>query len=73
MYCPDKTKSNNAEGLITNNVSVSLITSFTRGVLFMSFYGINNSDYHVYSATTDGLITDMPFDQFNGEYCNINI
>lgn len=65
MYCPDKTKSNNAESLITNNVSASLITSFTRSVLFASFCGIHESGYHVYSATTDGLITDMPFDEFN--------
>lgn len=65
MYCPDKTKCNNAESLITNNVSASLITSFTRSVLFSSFYGIHESGYHVYSATTDGLITDMPFDKFN--------
>ena len=65
MYCPDKTKSNNAESLITNNVSASLITSFVRSILFASFYGIYGAGYHVYSATTDGLITDMPFDEFN--------
>ena len=65
MYSPDKTRANNAESLITNNVSASLITSFTRSVLFASFYGIHESGYHVYSATTDGLITDMPFDEFN--------
>ena len=64
MYSPDKTRANNAESLITNNVSASLITSFTRSVLFASFYGIHESGYHVYSATTDGLITDMPFDKF---------
>lgn len=65
MYSPDKTRLNNAESLITNNVSASLITSFVRSVLFASFYGINNAGYNVYSATTDGLITDMPFDEFN--------
>ena len=51
--------------MITNNVSASLITSFTRSVLFASFCGIHESGYHVYSATTDGLITDMPFEEFN--------
>lgn len=65
MYSPDKTRANNAESLITNNVSASLITSFTRSVLFASFCGIHESGYHVYSATTDGLITDMPFEKFN--------
>lgn len=65
MYSPDKTRLNNAECLITNNISASLITSFVRSVLFASFYDISNAGYNVYSATTDGLITDMPFDEFN--------
>ncbi len=65
MYSPNKTRLNNAESLITNNVSAALITSFTRSVLFASFCGIHKSGYHVYSATTDGLITDMPFEEFN--------
>lgn len=65
MYSPNKTRLNNAESLITNNVSASLITSFVRSVLFALFYGINNAGYNVYSATTDGLITDMPFEEFN--------
>ncbi|MGN1479973.1 MAG: hypothetical protein ACI4XH_09410, partial [Acutalibacteraceae bacterium] len=53
------------ESPITNNSSASLITSFVRSVLFSAFYEINQNGYHVYSATTDGFICDMPFDDFN--------
>lgn len=52
------------ESEITNNAAASLITSFVRSVLFAAFDGIDKSGYRVYSATTDGLITDMPFDDF---------
>ena len=53
------------ESVITNNASASLITSFVRSLLFSSFTAIHSHGYKVYSATTDGLITDMPFSEFN--------
>ena len=59
-------KSNkSSESHITNNASASLITSFVRAVLFSAFYEIHQNGYHVYSATTDGFICDMPFEDFN--------
>ncbi len=56
--------SDKRESEITNNASASLLTSLVRSVLFSAFNDIHNNGYTVYSATTDGLITDMPFDLF---------
>ena len=58
-------KDKSSESVITNNASASLITSFVRSLLFSSFTAIHSHGYKVYSATTDGLITDMPFSDFN--------
>ena len=62
MYSGEK--ADYRESDITNNASAALITSFVRSVLFSAFDGIHDSGYHVYSATTDGLITDMPLEEF---------
>lgn len=64
MYRSSTKQSN--ESVITNNVSASLITSFVRAVLVSAFCTIDENGYKVYSATTDGLITDMPLDKFLG-------
>lgn len=57
-------KVDGGESDITNPASATLITSFVRAVLFAAFHDITDAGYKVYSATTDGLITDMPFDVF---------
>lgn len=62
MYSGEK--ADYRESDITNNASASLITSFIRSVLFSAFDGIHDNGYNVYSATTDGLITDMPLEKF---------
>lgn len=56
--------SDKRESEITNNASAALLTSLVRSVLFSAFNDIYNNGYTIYSATTDGLITDMPFDLF---------
>lgn len=52
------------ESPITNPVSATMTTSFVRAALFAAFHNIKNAGYEVYSATTDGLITNMPFEEF---------
>ena len=54
------------ESPITNPVSATMTTSFIRAVLFAAFHDIEEAGYEVYSATTDGLITNAPFDEFIG-------
>lgn len=54
----------NDESVLTNPVSACLATAFVRSVLFCAFNLIDQAGYKVYSATTDGLITDMPFERF---------
>lgn len=53
------------ESLITNNVAAALITSLVRATIFAALNQVNFLTYTVYSATTDGLITDMPYDEFD--------
>lgn len=65
MYSKTKASgSQSKESVISNNASASLITAFVRSVLFAALNEIDVNGYHVYSATTDGLITDMPFEEF---------
>ncbi len=63
MYSGEKTDYKESE--ITCNASAALITAFVRSVIFAASYEINKNGYRVYSATTDGLISDMPFEEFN--------
>lgn len=63
MYVDNKNKMRESE--ITNNAAASLVTAFVRSVLCAAFVEIENAGFNVYSATTDGLITDMPFSDFN--------
>ena len=62
LYSNDNEKGKECE--ITNPVSASLITSFVRATLCAALNDISNNSYNAYSCTTDGLITDMPFEQF---------
>lgn len=62
LYSNDNEKGKECE--ITNPVSASLITSFVRATLCAALNDISNNSYNAYSCTTDGLITDMPFDKF---------
>lgn len=63
MYSGQKTDYTESE--ITCNASAALITAFVRSVIFAAAYEINKNGCHIYSATTDGLISDMPFEEFN--------
>ena len=47
---------------ITSPVHASIITSGVRAVLLATMNQLNGMGYTVYSVTTDGLITDAPFD-----------
>ena len=64
MFVTGFNYSDKRESEITNNASAALLTSLVRSVLFSAFNDIHNNGYTIYSATTDGLITDMPFDLF---------
>lgn len=54
----------NDESVLTNPVSACLATAFVRSVLFCAFKLIDQSFFKIISSTTDGLITDMPFERF---------
>lgn len=67
MFTTSFKLSDKRESEITNNISASLITSLVRAVLFSAFNDIHRNGYNAFSATTDGLITDMPFELFKSQ------
>lgn len=49
-------------GVLSNPVVASMTTAGMRSLVFAACYEINKKGFHVYSVTTDGLITDCPID-----------
>lgn len=47
---------------ITSPVHASIITSLVRACLLATMNQLSNMGYHIYSVTTDGFISDAPFD-----------
>ena len=50
---------------VTNPYAAAMITSMIRTVLIAALNQSNADEYRDYSATTDGLITDMPLQELN--------
>lgn len=48
---------------ITNPVSAALVTSLVRAELVAALNEVTMAGFHGYSVTTDGFISDMPFDE----------
>lgn len=66
MYIADSNNGTDdmAESRITNNVFAAMITSVVRATILAAINEVKQAGYNVYSATTDGLITDMPLAEF---------
>ena len=60
-------KSVNTEcSCITNPVSAAMITSIVRAVLLATQNEAHTRGYRIFSTTTDGFISDVPFDELKG-------